>query len=334
MLIRESRIYHGTFYNKLRLHYTESEDIHKNFFINAFPYCDIENDTDSIRMEFHLTSDFEKYVTADSYLWKSEHFFIKQYFNRLNVQQLWNESDTKKIICLKDLYLCSIYSNHFKNILPIREYSDKLFTYTMPCGERVNIKQCFENMKEILSLLYKEGEISLKKLTPIYERIDFRQINASFQKNHKPYTFSNMLSELNYILDKNCALFENKTFLMLKHLLQLLKAHKYDTYYSINYGKSVINHIVRYNGKLYLLPSGDMFYGEIGFDYAYTYLEYYDLTDLFALLNDQTQNIKVIYWICCILLQKYIRDHILFIEDSINITELSKIIQMHFTKLF
>ena len=76
----------------------------------------------------------------------------------------------------------------------------------MPCGERVNIKQCFENMKEILSLLYKEGEISLKKLTPIYEGIDFRQINASFQKNHKPYTFSNMLSELNYILDKNCAL--------------------------------------------------------------------------------------------------------------------------------
>ena len=327
-------IYHGTFYNKLRLHYPESEDIHKNLFINAFPYCDIENDTDTIRMEFHLTSDFEKYVTTDSYLWKSEHFFIKQYFNRLNVQQLWNESDTKKIICLKDLYLCSIYSNHFKNILPIREYSDKLFTYTMPCGERVNIKQCFENMKEILSLLYKEGEISLKKLTPIYEGIDFRQINASFQKNHKPYTFSNMLSELNYILDKNCALFENKTFLMLKHLLQLLKAHKYDTYYSINYGKSVINHIVRYNGKLYLLPSGDMFYGEIGFDYAYTYLEYYDLTDLFALLNDQTQNIKVIYWICCILLQKYIRDHILFIEDSINITELSKIIQMHFTKLF
>lgn len=281
-----------------------------------------------------MTSDLKKYGTTDSYLWKSESFLIKQYFNRFNVQQLWNESDTKKVICLKDLYLCSIYSNHFKNILPIKEYSDKLFTYIMPFGERLNIKQCFENMKELLSLLYKEGETFLKKLTPIYEEKDFRRINASFQKNHKPYTFSNMLNELHYVLDKNYALFDNEIFLMVKHLLQLLKAYKYDAYYSINYGKSVINHIVRYNGQLYLLPSGDMFYGEIGFDYAYTYLEYYDLTDLFALLNDEIQNINVIYWICCILLQKYIRDHILFIEDSINITELSKIIQMHFTKLF
>ena len=34
-------IYHGTFYNKLRLHYPESEDIHKNLFINAFPYLSL-----------------------------------------------------------------------------------------------------------------------------------------------------------------------------------------------------------------------------------------------------------------------------------------------------
>lgn len=324
-------IYHETFKNKLMFHYPETETVHKNLLINTFPYCDIENDTEIIRMEFHLTSDINKYVTADSYLWKTEHFFIKQYFNRLNVQQLWNESDIRKIICLKDLYICSIYSNNFENILPIREYSDKLFSYVMPCAESINTKQCFDNMEKILPLLYIEGKSSLKKLTSTFEVSDFKQINSSFQKAHKPYTFSNLLSELHHVLDINCSIFEEKIFLMLKNLLQLLKDYKYDVHYSINYGKSVINHIVRYKGQLYLLPSGDMFYGEIGFDFAYTYVEYFNLPDLFVFLNDQTQNTRITYWICCILIQEYIRDRILFIDNPVNIKELSKIIQTRFS---
>lgn len=43
----------------------------------------------------------------------------------------------------------------------------------------------------------------------------------------------------------------------------------------MNYGKSLLNHIVEYNMQTFLLPSCDIYFGETGIDEAYTYMEYY-----------------------------------------------------------
>lgn len=311
-------IYQDTFQNRPLNFEKRTSTEYKHLLVNTFPYCDIKNDPNDLCQTF-LLSEVEECQTSHSYLWKSKNLYIKQYFNRLNIHQLWNITDSTKVICLTDLYTRSLNSQKFKSILPILDYSNQLFTYTMPCATLVSASECFNNMEYLLSKLYKEGNVISE---------------TASSTDHKYYTFTNLISEVLHSLELNINLFEKDVFLLLKRILKILAEYKYNTYYSFNYGKSIIDHVVQYNNQLYLLPSGTMFYGEIGFDYAFTYLNYFKSTDLMNMLNSPNQDRMIVYWTCCLIIEQYIQNCILYIDNKISIQDIYNIVVKWFDSYF
>lgn len=93
----------------------------------------------------------------------------------------------------------------------------------------------------------------------------------------------------------------------------------------MNYGKSLLNHIVQYNMQTFLLPSCDIYFGETGIDEAYTYMEYYG-DNIFECLNLQKlpsiDNI-ILLWIGTLSTEQYIEKKILHKECKIELSSIS-----------
>lgn len=102
----------------------------------------------------------------------------------------------------------------------------------------------------------------------------------------------------------------------------------------MNYGKSILNHIVQSNVQTFLLPSCDIYFGETGIDEAYTYMEYYGDSILEPLNSQKLQLIDntVLLWIGVLLTEQYIENKILHKKCKIELSSI-RIFMMVFLKL-
>ena len=93
----------------------------------------------------------------------------------------------------------------------------------------------------------------------------------------------------------------------------------------MNYGKSILNHIVQSNVQTFLLPSCDIYFGETGIDEAYTYMEYYGDSILEPLNSQKLQLIDntVLLWIGVLLTEQYIENKILHKKCKIELSSIS-----------
>ena len=92
----------------------------------------------------------------------------------------------------------------------------------------------------------------------------------------------------------------------------------------MNYGKSLLNHIVEYNMQTFLLPSCDIYFGETGIDEAYTYMEYYKdgILEHLNLQKCQSIDTAVLLWIVALSVEKYIAKKILYKECKIELSSI------------
>ena len=301
------------FYKKMKPQYTN--------LINIFPYSDIKNDISDISTGFHIKeTEIIPMESNQSYLWKTTYNVIKQYYNRFNCKQEWNAYDTKQVIPLMVLYDAAVFSSSLTGCLPIVERSDVLFSYTMPVGRILTNDECLKEMP----LLLKKFRESCTKAS--YNGTDLSEINSKFQLQHKYYTIHFLIKELNVAMENhpvfdavevNCT---KNIFNKITHILTQIPSK-----YGMNYGKSLLNHIVQFNMKTFLLPSCDIYFGETGIDEAYTYMEYYGDEILKSLNSQKLQLIDntVLLWIGVLLTEEYIEKKLLHKECKIELSSIS-----------
>ena len=260
------------------------------------------------------------YAVCLTYLWKTPCKVIKQYYNRFNYKQEWNTYDPKQVIPLMSLYDAAVFSSSLTGFLPITERSDVLFSYTMPAGRVLANDECLKEMPLLLKKLrepYTETS---------YDEIDLSEINSKFQFQHKYYTIQALVKELNTAMENhpifnasevNCT---KSIFNKITHIRTQIPSK-----YGMNYGKSILNHIVQSNVQTFLLPSCDIYFGETGIDEAYTYMEYYGDSILEPLNSQKLQLIDntVLLWIGVLLTEQYIENKILHKKCKIELSSIS-----------
>ena len=218
------------------------------------------------------------------------------------------------------LYDAAVFSSSLTGFLPITERSDVLFSYTMPAGRVLANDECLKEMPLLLKKLrepYTETS---------YDETDLSETNSKFQFQHKYYTIQALVKELNTAMENhpifnasevNCT---KSIFNKITHIRTQIPSK-----YGMNYGKSILNHIVQSNVQTFLLPSCDIYFGETGIDEAYTYMEYYGDSILEPLNSQKLQLIDntVLLWIGVLLTEQYIENKILHKKCKIELSSIS-----------
>lgn len=298
----------------------------KNGLVDVFPFCDIKNSISDLCKAFRLEKlDIEYNTSNRSYQWSCSKGVIKQYYNRFNYKQLWNKYDTKKVIDLIALYDASVFSSSFSICLPILARSDTLFSYMLPKGRVLTPSECITQMPLVLKHL-RTTQINLDEVVFSDTREYFTKINSNFQPQHKYYSLNLLIGELSDAISNN-PIFSSSEHSTIAKILRLLtyKVSKIPHSYGMNYGKSLVNHIVKYNSKYYLLPGSDIYFGEIGVDEALTYLDFWGADNICNILSDSdnlpTDN-TVNLWIFSLLIEHYIEQRAMHYKKHIEFEKL------------
>lgn len=171
-------------------------------------------------------------------------------------------------------------------------------------------------MPTILKQFQKESSKSLNSLKNI-------------QAQHKYYTLHMFMDELTQVVKKNTVLFSSKEYTLICKIFSELKRAKTKPAFALNYGKSLISHTVVWNSNIYLLPSCEVYWGEIGFDAAITYLEYYGDESIFNNFPSIEQDTNSIIWICCLLIEKYIKAKVLLQNCTIKLEIIKETVETY-----
>lgn len=82
---------------------------------------------------------------------------------------------------------------------------------------------------------------------------------------------------------------------------------------------------MQYDSQYYLLPSSDVYFGEIGMDEALTYLDYWgthNICNIFSHLNTLAADNTINLWIFALLIEQYIEQRALHYKDCIELEKL------------
>ena len=307
--------------------------------LNIFPYCDIKNSITDIKQHFNIAYRRIEECSSESYIWKiystDSNYIIKQYYNRLNLKQLWNSFDKHQVITIWMLYNSAINSFHSTSVIQPIKIAEEIFSFCIPYGKLIDLYSEKDYLK-IYNLIYSfhfEKKVVYNKKRNLKNEITyFQRENENMQLQHKYYTLDILLYELEDILNTHSSIFlqtnfEYNTIILLKK--SSLKLHKE---FGLIYGKSFEYHIINQNDKLFLLPSADIYWGEIGYDEAKTFLS------LFTFSSNINRNIEImnkissiyilniLIWSCALILEKIISNEILHISNEKNIIFLNNLV--------
>lgn len=306
--------------------------------IDMFPYCDIKNSINDIKNNYNIICEDIKECSLNSYLWKihsnCSNYIIKQYYNRLNIKQLWNKFDEQQVHTIWMLYNSSVHSFAFESVVQPIEISKKTFSFCIPYGNlvKLHIIKNFEKVRNLIFSFHFSYDIfHIEDTTTEYGIDFFQKLNKDIQTQHKYYSLDIFLCELNIIMREQFIIFPRYDFGFT--VLDLLKktALKINKKWGVVYGKSFVCHIIDISHSLYLLPSADIYWGEIGYDEGETFLSLiqydsnikHDLEITSKISSISPSNILT--WACALLLEKYISNKLLKKSNGIILAQLKKL---------
>ncbi len=304
------------------------------FLINEFPYYDIKNDYEDLQYLINYKSNSIKEINKyKSYLWKIDSddgkYYVKQFYNRLNMRQLWNHFDIEKVETIWMQYYTSTLSTKYPCILKTVSVSEELFTYLLPACEIISDNITYKIYPDLLKKL-RDCECKNHKIfTSVNEEKQyFENINSSIQYSHKYYTMKIYAYELRAILDKNLILFLPDEISTIKHFFQVIESYlslEKEIIYGLNYGKLFLEHVVFYDGNYYLLPSSEIFIGELGMDEGFIFANYY-LQYRSLLKSSYYPRKNVLVWMLLYCIELYISNIILFKSNNLELNHLKSIV--------
>lgn len=328
-------LYHSVKIN-IENYYIEEDTLESmhSFLINEFPYCDIKNDRSDlqqlVKCKIYSIEEIQKYR---SHLWKitskDREYFVKQFYNRLNVKQLWNCFDNQKVHTIWMQYYTSTLSTKYSCILSPLIVSEELFTYVIPVCKVLNNNTTYKMYPNLLKELEPIEIGNHEILTSISQGNQyFKYLNRSIQYSHKYYTIGIYAHELKAVIDKTITIFSSEELSSMKWFFEIIKSYllaQKEIKYGLNYGKSFLQHMVLHDGKYLLLPSSDIFIGELGMDEGIIFSEYYFQNRSFLKTSYYPRK-TVLVWMLLYCMESFISNKILFVSNNLKLSDLQAIV--------
>lgn len=316
-------IYNDLFSNgKLLLTKKLEKDYHINYFnkglIESYPYKTINQKIieNYIKSKYNC-SFFQEIINNDgkSFLSKctidKDNFILKQFFSICNNNKIWNPYIENNVIAASERLERTVISTLSPSVEDVYLYEKSYSIIAL--SEKEKEEQGAIEIHELIELISDFNNTSLLWILPqhtsLYCFLFSQKTNNSFK---------GFCTELIMILDKGWY-GSNKNIKKILH--KLCEGHTDVAENVINYGKSIITHVINDNNKIKLLPSGDIFYGEKGFDIGLFLSEYLlkntyaeNIADIIEIIHELTSlsKKKIISWCLLMCIRKYIEDLALY----------------------
>ena len=239
--------------------------------VDSFPYCDINFSDEEWNRELtaHLKGTPGRFCTISSTGSHARHygveidgipFRIKQFYNRLNRDALWNQDEPKVIGQIEQLQRAEI-CQHFRGILPFSAYSELGAYYILPQLQTIDTD--YKTACQLLDTFH-------SNLLPDHHKPQSDAVQS-------PTHYMNELCTAIDALEKSALTLKSSVGKRLLHCLSsvriLEKQSRNDAQFGANYGKSPVGHVIVLEGNPLLLPASSWYWGEIGPDYVYAALD-------------------------------------------------------------
>ena len=231
--------------------------------VDVFPYCDIclADPMKSIRTVSHFPMSaaplhivtapghHARHFTTES---DNHHFWIKQFYNRLNRDSIWTQAECKKVLGRHEQFKAAIQSQEFSGIIRAAHTNEVESYFILP--KACVIQPGYDELCQLLNLFSKSK----------------RPKDPSTQMR-SPHYAETLESAINTLADSTQLLLTGASKKLLSYLPLVRKIEaktKNSAWLGLNYGKPLRDHTVLLEGKLLLLPTCDWYWGEVGPDYA------------------------------------------------------------------
>lgn len=256
--------------------------------VDVFPYCDIclakpMLDTQATS-RFPMPSASLCTVTLPGHHARhytteagNHHFWIKQFYNRLNRDSIWTRAECKKVFGRHEQFKATIQSQKFSGIVQAI-HENELESYCILPRACV-IRPSYDALCLLLDR-FSKSEKPGKSNTPM----------------RSPHYMENLESAINTLEYSTQLLLAgvSKKLLPYLPLIREMEAEtKNNVRIGLNYGKPLRDHVVLLDDKLLLLPTFDWYWGEIGPDYAEAAIW---LGECKQISCKRTQSLRLLLW--------------------------------------
>lgn len=254
-------------HTKLSVQFTE-EQTEK---VDCFPYADISfteaewRQLLSSRFRLPITK-FETISTPENhahhYMLETGgvRFRVKQFYNRLNADVIWNGKETKKVCSAMEQICHAIQSQQLQGVAPLIHYSKVGSYYIQQELEHSHIG--WENLYHLLNTF---------SATPLYPTLN-QQMEDIGSTDGSTGALGPMLEALAASSRALGTVHFQKLLAMFPQIQAIEEESRKDIVWGFNYGKPLSGHVLLQKGQFVLLPTACWHFGEIGLDYIHAAL--------------------------------------------------------------
>ncbi len=234
--------------------------------VDCFPYCDICFSKEewmkelsavfsSQIEEFHSVIPSKPHARHFEFNCKKEQYRVKQFYNRLNKDVIWDPRETRNIFIGADQLQISALSQYFAGVVPITAMSGHGNYYVLP--ELFPANPDYSSLYALLKdFSLSEGSENLRSIAKRYRG------NCSHAET--------LESIFNSLTRSSKELGEGISRQMLRYfpdMEDLIRASGSSARYGLNYGKTLKHHVFLHDTHLLLLPTANWYWGELGPDF-------------------------------------------------------------------
>lgn len=231
--------------------------------INIFPYQDIQFDKTEwkARLESQMKipiTGFNEVSTPGQYARhfaveiSGAEFLMKQFFNRINRDSIWNRRETKKVLEYGEQFQAAIRSMRFPGIIPSAYACEADAYYILPK----------------LSPVLPDCDVLYSILDKFCQPKTFDKLRNPMMQISSRESLDSAFSVLVQSTQELCACESQNLPACYPLVCYFLEISKNEARFGINYGKALTGHIFSFRGEPSLLPTCNWYWGELGEDYV------------------------------------------------------------------
>lgn len=235
--------------------------------VDCFPYCDVcfrkeewvkeLSTVFSSQIEgFHPVMLPKPHARHFEFYRKKERYRVKQFYNRLNKNVIWDNRETRNILIGADQLQISALSQYFANVVPITAISGHGNYYVLPELFPAN-PDYFSLYALLKDFSLSEGPEKLLSIAKGYPG-----------DNSHVETLESVFESLTRSAEEFGEGISQQMLRYLPDMKDLIRASGSSARYGLNYGKALVHHVFMHDTHLSLLPTANWYWGELGPDFV------------------------------------------------------------------